>query len=116
MRVGKASQPTTSKVSRPESSVLVYVIAMLEVPVTVMEVIDMVVMRDLLAVVVVGVRCLVAAVDLGLRVTLAVVDVIDVIAVYDGFMAVIREVFVIAGFGVLLRFHGFLRYRTSVRN
>jgi hypothetical protein len=95
--------------------VLVDVVAVLEVAVTVVEMIDVVVVDDSPAIVIVGVRGLVAAVDLRLRMTFAVVNVIDVIAVHDGFVAVSRQVFVIAGFGVLFRCHGFLRCRVRLK-
>lgn len=80
---------------------LVDVIPVLEVPVAVVDVVDMVAVLDRLAPVVVGVGRTVIGVDLGLRMTFAVVDVVDVVAVYDRLVAVSREVLVIAGFVVL---------------
>lgn len=83
-----------------------YVIAVLEVKVAVVDVIDMVFVRNLFAVIVFGVLDVVPGVNPRLRVPLAIVDVIDVIAVRDRLVSVPRQVFVIVGFGVLLRFHG----------
>lgn len=87
------------------ASVFVHVIVVLEVPVAVVQVIDVVIVRNLLAVVVLGVRGTVIRVDLRLRMALPVVDVIDVISVHDGLMPVTRQVLVIAGFGVRSRCH-----------
>ncbi|MCB0924315.1 MAG: hypothetical protein KDB50_07200 [Mycobacterium sp.] len=81
------------------------VVVVLEVPVTVVQVIDMVVMRDLLAVVVLGMRRAVVLMEFCLRVPLAAVDVIDVIAMCDSLVTVTGQMFVIAGFCVLLGCH-----------
>lgn len=67
---------------------LVDVVVVLEVTVPVVDVIDMVVVRHLLAVVVLSVLPLVIDVNLRLRMSLPVVDVVDVITVHDRLMAV----------------------------
>lgn len=84
---------------------LVDVVVVLEVPVTVVQVIDMVVMRHLLAVVVLGMRRAVVLMEFCLWVPLAAVDVIDVIAMCDSLVTVTGQMFVIAGFCVLLGCH-----------
>jgi hypothetical protein len=80
-------------------------VTVLEMPVTTVEVVDVVVVGNLLAVVILGVRHRVIRVDLGLRMTFPVVDVVDVITMHDGLVPVSREVFVVAGFGVLTGCH-----------
>lgn len=85
---------------------LVYVVAVLEVPVAVVDMVDVVTVLNGLAPVVVGVRRAVIGVDLRLRVPLAVVDMVDVVAMRDGLVAVTRQVLVVARFDVFRRCHG----------
>lgn len=84
---------------------LVYVAAVLEVPVSVVDVVDMVFVEHLLAVVIHGMRALMLGVDLGFAVVFAVVDVVDVISVYDRLVAVSGKVLVMVGFAVLAGCH-----------
>ena len=86
---------------------LVHVITMLKVPVTVMDVVDVIVVRDLLAVVVLGVHGRVPDVNLLLGMAFAVVKMVDVIAVNHRLVAVSRKVLVVARFGVAVSGHGF---------
>jgi hypothetical protein len=109
MAAGSAGHPAAVNLPNPKASVLVYVIVVLEVAVAVVQVVDMVPMRDLLAVVVLGVSDLMPGVDPGLRVALAVVDVIDVASVHDGLVPVAGQVFMVMGFRVPFAGHGFLR-------
>ncbi len=87
-------------------SVLVYVVAVLEVPVPVVDMVDVVTVLNGLTPVVVGVRRAVIGVDLRLSVPLAVVDMVDVVAMRDGLVAVTRQVLVVARFDVFRRCHG----------
>jgi hypothetical protein len=86
--------------------VLVHVVAVLEVPVTVVDMVDVVAVLHGLAPVVLGVRQAVIGVDLRLGVPLAVVDMVDVVAVRDGLVAVTRQVLMVARFDVFRRCHG----------
>ena len=79
---------------------LVNVVAMLEVPVAVVDMVDVVPVLDGLAPVVLGVRGTVAMMDLGFRVPFAVVDMVDVVAVHDGLMTIAGQVLVVARFDV----------------
>lgn len=79
---------------------LVDVVSVLKVPVSVMDVVDVVAVRDLLAVVVIGVWRPMIGVNFRLRVALSVVDVVDVVAVDDRLVPVTWKVLVVAGFGV----------------
>lgn len=85
---------------------LVDVVAVLEVPVTVMDVVDVVSVLNGLTAVILGVCRTVAGVDLRLRVPLAVVDVVDVVTVRDGLVSVTRQVLVVTRFDVFGRCHG----------
>ncbi len=78
-----------------------HVVAVLEVPVTVVDMVDVVAVRNGLAAVVLGVGGSVIGMDPGLGVVFAVVNMVDVVAVHDGLMAVARQVLVVARFGVL---------------
>jgi hypothetical protein len=80
--------------------VLVYVVAVLEVPVAIVDVVDVVAVLNRLTPVVLGVRRAVIGVDLRLSVPLAVVDMVDVVAMRDGLVAVTRQVLVVARFDV----------------
>jgi hypothetical protein len=91
--------------------VFVYVVAVLEVPVAIVDMVDVVVVRNCLATIVLGVRHPVIRVDPGLRMTLPIVDVIDVVAMHHRLVSVTREVFVVGGFGVLVGCH---RYSSAV--
>lgn len=93
------------KGSHPAVSVLVYVAAVLDVAVSVVDVVDMVFVGNLLAVVVLGVLALVIGVDRGFAVVFAIVDVVDMIFVRDRFVSVSGKVLVIAGFAVLTGCH-----------
>lgn len=84
---------------------LVYVAAVLEVTVSVVDVVDMVFVGHLLAVVVLGVLALMSGVDLGFPVAFAVVEVVDMISVCDRLVAVSGKVLVIVGFAVLTGCH-----------
>jgi hypothetical protein len=86
--------------------VLVYVVAVLKMPVTVVDMVDVVAVLHGLAPVVLGMRRAVIGVDLCLRVSLAVVNVVDVVAMRDGLVAVTRQVLVVAWFDVIRRCHG----------
>lgn len=83
----------------------VYVVAVLEVSVPIVEMIDVVTVLNRLTTVVLGVRRAVVRVDLRLRVPLAVVDVVDMVAVNDGLVAVAGQVLVVARLDVLYRCH-----------
>ncbi len=96
---------TAGKATHPGVLVLVYVAAVLEVPVSVVDVVDMVFVEHLLAVVIHGMRALMLGVDLGFAVVFAVVDVVDVISVYDRLVAVSGKVLVMVGFAVLAGCH-----------
>jgi len=85
--------------------VFVYVVAVLEVSVPIVEMIDVVTVLNRLTTVVLGVRRAVVRVDLRLRVPLAVVDVVDMVAVNDGLVAVAGQVLVVARLDVLYRCH-----------
>lgn len=89
----------------------VYVVVVLEVPVAIVDVVDVVVVRHFLAIIVLGVRRPVIRVDPGLRMTLPAVDVVDVIAVHHRLVSVTREMFVVGGFGVLVGCH---RYSSAL--
>ncbi|HPY23555.1 MAG: hypothetical protein QG655_3246 [Actinomycetota bacterium] len=97
---------------------LVDVVSVLKMPVSVMDVVNMAVVRDLLAVVVIGMRCPVPGVNLRLRVALSVVDVVYVVAVDNGLVPVAWQVLMVAGFAVLCRWHfhslGARAYRSAV--
>jgi hypothetical protein len=80
--------------------VLVDVIAMLEVPVAVMDVVHMIAMGDCLAAVSFGVRARVPGMHRLLGVLFVAVHVIDVVVVLDGFAPVPRVVLVINRFGM----------------
>jgi len=80
--------------------VLVYVVVVLEVPVTVVDMVDVVTVLNGLAAVVLGVSGTVIGMDLGFRVPFAVVNMVDVIAVRDGLVAVARQMLVVAGLSV----------------
>jgi hypothetical protein len=85
--------------------VFVYVVVVLEVPVAIVDVVDVIVVHNFLAIIVLGVRRPVIRVDPGLRMTIPAVDVVDVIAVHHRLVSVTREVFVVGGFGVLVGCH-----------
>lgn len=85
---------------------LVHVVAVLEVPVTVVDMVDVVAVLHGLAPVVLGVRRAVIGVDLRLRVPLAVMNMVDVVTMGDGLVAVTRQVLVVARFEVFRRCHG----------
>lgn len=97
---------------------LVDVVSVLKMPVSVMDVVNMAVVRDLLAVVVIGMWCPVPGVNLRLRVALSVVDVVYVVAVDNGLVPVAWQVLMVAGFAVLCRWHfhslGARAYRSAV--
>ena len=76
------------------------VVAMLEVPVAVVDMVDVVPVLDGLAPVVLGVRGTVVWMDLGLGVPFAVVQMVDVVAVHDGLVTVAGQVLVVARFHV----------------
>jgi hypothetical protein len=80
--------------------VLVDVIAMLEVPVPVVDVVHMIVMGDCLAAVSFGVRARVPGVHRLLGVLFLAVHVVDVVVVLDGFAPVPGVVLVINRFGM----------------
>lgn len=86
-------------------SVFVYVVVVLEVPVAIVDMVDVVVVRKCLATIVLGVRRPVIRVDPGFRMTLPIVDVVDVVAMHHRLVSVTGEVFVIGGFGVLVGCH-----------
>jgi hypothetical protein len=73
---------------------------MLEVPVPIVDVVDVVTVLNGLAPVVHGVCGAVAGMDLGFGVPFAVVDVVDVVAVHDRLMTVAGQVLVVARFDV----------------
>lgn len=85
---------------------LVYVVAVLEVSVAVVDMVDVVAVLNRLTPVVLGVRRAVIGVDLRLGVPLAVVDMVEVVAVLDGLVAVAREVLVVDRFHMVCRCHG----------
>jgi hypothetical protein len=70
--------------------VFVYVVAVLEVPVAIVDVVDVIVVRNFLATIVLAVRRPVIRVDPGLRMTLPAVDVVDVVAVHHRLVSVTR--------------------------
>lgn len=72
-----------------------YVVAVLVVPMSVMQVVDVILMLDRLATVPVGVGITVVGVHLGLWMPFAVVHVVHVVAVQHCRTAVIRQVLVI---------------------
>jgi hypothetical protein len=78
--------------------VLVYVVAVLEVSVAVVDMVDVVAVLNRLTPVVLGVRRAVIGMDLRFRVPLAVVDMVDMVAMLDGLVAVARQVLVIDRF------------------
>lgn len=82
---------------------------MLKMPMSIMDMVNVVAVRDLLAVVVISVRRAVIGVNFRLRVAFSVVDVVDVVAVDDRLVPVTRKVLVVAGFSVVRRrhFHSF---------
>jgi hypothetical protein len=84
----------------------VYVVAVLEMPVTIVDMVDVVAVLNGLTPVVLGMRRAVIGVDLRLGVPLAVVDMVDVVAMRDGLVAVARQVLVVARFDVFRRCHG----------
>jgi hypothetical protein len=84
--------------------VLVDVVAVLEMPVTLVQVVDVVFVLDGLAAVPVGVRLPVGWVHLAFRVPLALVDMVDVVLVGHGLASVARQVLVVQLLGV--RTHG----------
>ena len=88
-----------------------YVVAVLEVPVAIVDVVDVVVVRNCLATIVLGVWRPVIRVDPGFRMTLPIVDVVDVVAMHHRLVSVTWEVFVVGGFGVLVGCH---RYSSAV--
>lgn len=69
---------------------LVYVVAVLEVSVAVVQMVDVVAVLNRLTSVALGVRRAVIGVDLRLRMPLAVVDMVDMVAMLDGLMTVAR--------------------------
>lgn len=79
---------------------LVHVAIVLEVPVTVVHMIDVTIVLDLLAVVRVRVRSSVVRMQLCLAMTLTLMDVIDVVTVLDRVAAVLGKVLVVGGFGM----------------
>ena len=83
----------------------VYVVVVLEVPVAIVDMVDVVVVRNCLATIVLGVRRPVIRMDPGLRMTLPAVDVVDVVAMHHRLVSVTGEVFVVGGFGVLVGCH-----------
>lgn len=80
---------------------LVYVVAVLEVSVAVVDMVDVVAVLNRLTPVVLGVRGAVIGVDLHLRVPLAVVDMVDMVSMLDGLVAVARKVLVVDRFDVV---------------
>lgn len=84
---------------------LVYVVAVLEVSVAVVDMVDVVAVLNRLTPVVLGVRRAVIGVDLCLWVSLAVMDVVDMVAVNDGLVTVTRQVLMVAWLDVLRRCH-----------
>jgi len=80
--------------------VLVDVVAMLEVPVPVVDMVDVVTVLNGLAPVILGVRGTVLGMDLGFGVPFAVVDMVHVVAVHDRLMTVAGKVLVVARFDV----------------
>lgn len=81
---------------------LVDVVAVLDVTVPVVEMVDVITVGNLLAVVVHGVCRTVVSVNRCLAMTFPVVKMVDVIAMHDGVMSVARQVLVIVGFPVLV--------------
>ncbi len=79
---------------------LVDVVAMLEVPVPVVDMVDVVSVRNFLARVILGVRGTVLGMDLGFGVPFTVVDMVDMVAVHDRLMAIAGKVLVVARFDV----------------
>lgn len=78
-----------------DPSVLVDVIAMLVVPVTVVQMVDVVLVLDRLAAISVLVRTPVLRVHLALRVLLTTVEMVHVVVVPNRFASVIRQVLVV---------------------
>jgi hypothetical protein len=87
-------------------SVLVYVVAVLEVPVSVVDMVDMVAVLNGLASVVLGVRRTVIGVNLRLGVPLAVMDMVDMVAMHDGLVAVTWQMLMVARLDVFRGCHG----------
>ena len=79
---------------------LVDVVAVLEVAVTVVDVVHVIVMLHDLAPIAVGVGALVVGMNIALSVVFTVVDMIDVIIVLYGLATVLRQMFVVCGFNV----------------
>ena len=95
---------------------LVNVVAMLEVPVAIVDMVDVIAVLDGLAPVVLGVCGTVVRMDLGFGVPFAVVDMVDVVAVHDGLMTVAGQVLMVAWFDVFGRCHPWSPFsRTSAR-
>ena len=87
---------------------LVHVVAVLVVPMTIVEVVLVITMLHMLAAVPVRVGGLVVCVDLLLSMTLVPVNVVEMIVVVDRFATVSGQVFVVRNFGVPHRHSGFL--------
>lgn len=81
---------------------------MLEVPVPVVDVVDVVTVLNGLAPVILGVRGAVAGMDRGFGVPFTVVDMVDVVAVHDRLMTVAGKVLVVARFDVFGGCHCFV--------
>lgn len=84
----------------------VHVVAVLEVTVAIVNVIDMVTVFNGLAAVAFGVGRTVIGVNRRLGVSFPLMDVIDVVTVGDHLMAISRQMLVIVGFGVTFTCHG----------
>ncbi|MDT4945132.1 MAG: hypothetical protein QOH14_1865 [Pseudonocardiales bacterium] len=90
----------TVDVAAISGSVFVDVVAVLEVPVPVVHVVDVLAVLDCLAIVTIAVRSIVFGMDGLLRMALPTVDVVDVVTVRDGLATVARQVLVIGDLSV----------------